>query len=67
MTRQVIPVELWRTSTYSDANGGQCVEVADTSGCTAVRDTKYRNQAVLMFPSREWRAFVTELKADGLD
>jgi hypothetical protein len=30
----------WRTSGYSGANGGECVEVATTAGAVMVRDTK---------------------------
>lgn len=30
----------WRTSSYSGANGGNCVEVASPGEAVAVRDTK---------------------------
>lgn len=56
----------WRSSSYSNASSNNCVEVADTPGCTAVRDTKYREQAVLVFSGREWQAFVTGLTAGEL-
>ena len=56
----------WRSSSYSNASSNNCVEVADAPGRTAVRDTKYRERAVLMFPSREWQVFVTELKEGDL-
>ena len=29
----------WRKSTYSDSNGGQCVEAASGNGVILVRDT----------------------------
>jgi hypothetical protein len=32
----------WRKSSYSNANGGDCVEVADKAGAILVRDTKNR-------------------------
>lgn len=32
----------WRKSSYSGGEGGSCVEVADTPGTVAVRDTKNR-------------------------
>ena len=32
----------WRKSSYSGADGGECVEVASTSGTVMVRDTKDR-------------------------
>ena len=30
----------WRKSTYSGANGGNCVEVGNTANVVAVRDSK---------------------------
>ena len=32
----------WRKSTFSGANGGGCVEVADHNGMILVRDTKLK-------------------------
>ncbi|MTK02695.1 DUF397 domain-containing protein [Micromonospora sp. CP22] len=49
----------WRTSTRSSTNGGDCVEVADNlPGLVAVRDSKDRDGAVLVFGPAAWRAFV---------
>jgi hypothetical protein len=50
----------WRKSTYSDGNGGSCVEVASASG-VAVRDTTDRGGATLEFPTQAWAAFVMRL------
>lgn len=58
---------LWRTSSYSDANGGHCVEVAAVPGVTAVRDTRNRDLAILAFRSREWRAFIKGVRAGEFD
>ena len=52
----------WRKSSYSGANGGECVEVAATAGTVLVRDTKDRNGNVLSVPPSAWRAFVSALK-----
>ncbi|GIJ75894.1 protein of unknown function [Micromonospora phaseoli] len=49
----------WRTSTRSSTNGGNCVEVADNLlGTIAVRDSKDRDGAVLIFGPAAWHAFV---------
>lgn len=54
----------WRTSSYTQQQN--CVEVADSPGHSAVRDTKHRTQATLHFPSAEWRAFLEGIKHDDL-
>jgi hypothetical protein len=41
----------WRTSSYSDANGGQCVEVA-TADLVMIRDTADRDGRILAVPSQ---------------
>ncbi|NUS10872.1 MAG: DUF397 domain-containing protein [Streptomyces sp.] len=55
----------WRKSSYSggDSGGGECVEVAGITGCTAVRDSKDPNGPVLVFPAASWAAFVADVKA----
>jgi hypothetical protein len=52
----------WRKSSYSGANGGECVEVATTADAVMVRDTKDRNGDVLSVPASAWRAFVSAVK-----
>ena len=50
----------WRKSTYSDANGGQSVEVADHAGGgggVLMRDTTNPCGAVLAVPANEWARF----------
>ena len=51
----------WRKSTYSDANGGDCIEVASTD-IIMVRDTTDRGGAVLTLAAMEWQRFVASLK-----
>ena len=51
----------WRKSTYSDANGGDCVEVASTD-VILVRDTTDRDGAVLSLPPAVWKQFTESLK-----
>jgi hypothetical protein len=55
----------WRTSSYSGANGGQCMEVANHDSRVLVRDTKNRATVVLRFAPEAWRKFVSDLKADS--
>ncbi len=48
----------WRKSSYSGANGGNCVEAASDSGDVTVRDTTDRDGGTLAFAADAWRAFV---------
>jgi Domain of unknown function (DUF397) len=52
----------WRKSSYSGADGGECVEVATATGVVMVRDTKNRNFGMLVVPASAWRAFVATAK-----
>ena len=52
----------WRKSTYSDGNGGSCVEVASDDG-VMVRDTTDRDGATLEFATGAWMVFVTRLRS----
>jgi hypothetical protein len=52
----------WRKSTHSDANGGDCVEVANVPHMILVRDTKNRDDGTLRFTAEAWRAFAAELR-----
>ncbi|MFI6757990.1 DUF397 domain-containing protein [Micromonospora sp. NPDC050417] len=53
---------IWRTSTRSSNNGGDCVEVADNlPGRVLVRDSKNRDGGTLAFGPTAWRAFVTQV------
>jgi Domain of unknown function (DUF397) len=51
----------WRKSSYSDGNGGQCVEVA-ASATVAVRDTVDRDGVILAFTMQAWQDFTGTLK-----
>ncbi|ANY08226.1 DUF397 domain-containing protein [Pseudonocardia sp. HH130630-07] len=57
---------VWRKSSFSNENGGACVEVADLpDGGRALRDSKDRGTGpVLRFTPGEWRAFVLGVR-DG--
>ena len=52
----------WRKSTYSDANGGQCVEAASGHGSVLVRDTTDRAGGTLTLSTEAWQTFTNTLK-----
>ncbi|MFF8789660.1 DUF397 domain-containing protein [Streptomyces sp. NPDC015125] len=56
----------WRKSSYSNTNGGSCVEVADDfPGLVPVRDSKNPHGPALVIPATAWTAFVNSLKDQG--
>jgi Domain of unknown function (DUF397) len=55
---------IWRKSSFSGTNGGQCVEVA-ASGHVLVRDTKDRTGTVLAFSAETWQTFTNRTKNDA--
>jgi hypothetical protein len=59
---------LWRKSSYSSGNGGQCVEVATgLPGAVAVRDSKNVPGPELEITDEAWSAFVTAIKRGEFD
>ncbi len=59
---------IWRKSTFSGSNGGQCVEVASNlPGVVAVRDSKNPDGPALVFTPDEWQAFVADVQAGEFD
>ncbi|MFC9393036.1 DUF397 domain-containing protein [Streptomyces sp. NPDC057027] len=55
---------VWRKSSYSNGDGGECVEVADnTPGLVPVRDSKRPDGPVLVVPVAAWAPFVEAVKA----
>jgi hypothetical protein len=52
----------WRKSTYSDANGGSCVETATGDGVILVRDTTNRDGETLNVPADAWARFTASLR-----
>lgn len=55
-------VTMWRKSTYSGGNGGNCVEIGGSGPAVLVRDTKNRSSTVLTFGPAQWRRFTTAIK-----
>lgn len=56
----------WFKSSFSNGQGGECVEAAATLPCTgmAVRDSKHPDGPVLLFSADEWRTFTQRVKLD---
>jgi hypothetical protein len=57
---------MWRKSTHSGSNGGQCVEVAVVGGVVGVRDSKEPEGTVLEFTRRAWEMSVAGVRGGGL-
>jgi hypothetical protein len=63
-----LPALNWRKSSYSNNNGGACVEVAETpDGGRLVRDTKDRSLPPHRFTAAEWQAFIKGVKSGEFD
>jgi len=53
----------WRKSSYSNANGGDCVEVADGyPGIVPVRDSKDPQGPALTFTPTAWTTFIASIR-----
>jgi Domain of unknown function (DUF397) len=55
-------IDSWRKSTYSSANGGECVELASAQGAVLVRDTTDRDGFTLTVPAGTWMAFLATMR-----
>lgn len=59
---------VWRKTSFSNGNGGNCVEVAELSrGHHAVRDSKDPAGPALVFTAAEWAAFTAGVRAGEFD
>jgi hypothetical protein len=54
---------VWRKSTRSGDNAGQCVEVAFLGAAVGLRDSKDKGSILIVTPD-EWAAFIAETR-DG--
>ncbi|KXK59889.1 DUF397 domain-containing protein [Micromonospora rosaria] len=67
---ETLPEVAWHISTKSPDNGGNCVEAGpllDGSGRVAVRDSKARDAATIVYPAGGWAAFVGGVKEGEFD
>jgi hypothetical protein len=53
----------WRKSSYSNTDGGNCVEVAHNLPVVPVRDSKDTARTPLVFAGTAWAAFVGYIKS----
>ncbi|MFG2591918.1 DUF397 domain-containing protein [Streptomyces sp. NBC_01166] len=57
----------WRKASYSNGDGGECVEIADGfPGVVPVRDSKAPDGPALAFGAARWAQFVEALRAGSL-
>ena len=57
----------WRKSSYSNSDGGMCVEVADNHPTVIpVRDSKHPHHPALTFHHPTWNTFLSALQNDEL-
>ncbi|MEV7090127.1 DUF397 domain-containing protein [Streptomyces sp. NPDC093085] len=57
---------VWRKSSYSGGEQGQCVEIAETAGAVHVRDSKDPDGSTLTFAPAGFAAFA-QFAASELD
>ncbi|MGR3938263.1 DUF397 domain-containing protein [Streptomyces sp. BRA346] len=60
----VAPENAWFKSSYSEANGTMCVEIAHLTRTTEVgiRDSKEKAGPALVVPAAAWAAFIREIR-----
>ncbi|WP_407550144.1 DUF397 domain-containing protein [Streptomyces sp. Pv4-95] len=53
----------WRKSSYSNGDGGTCLEVVDNfPGHVPVRDSKHPHGPALLIPHDSWTAFISGVR-----
>ncbi|MFD4232409.1 DUF397 domain-containing protein [Streptomyces sp. NPDC058545] len=57
-TSAAAPELAWFKSSYSGAEGGDCVEVANATGAVHIRDSKVAAGPVLTVSRQAWAGFV---------
>ncbi|MEV5510001.1 DUF397 domain-containing protein [Streptomyces orinoci] len=68
MTPPQLKVAAWRKSSYSNPDGGECVEVADgIPGRVPIRDSKRPAQASLTPPTHAWQTLVRAIRVGHLE
>ncbi|MGI8330535.1 DUF397 domain-containing protein [Actinomadura scrupuli] len=61
------PAPVWRKSTHSGDQGGECVEVAALPAAIGIRDSKHPGHPPLTIAVHQFRAFLDQVKAGALD
>jgi hypothetical protein len=57
----------WRKASYSGAEGGDCIELAELVAVVGVRDSKNPDGPKLVFSRRELGSLVARVKSGDLD
>ena len=55
----------WRKASYSSGNGGNCVEVANSSTTVALRDSQDQDGPRLAVSPAQWRALTRRIQRDN--
>jgi hypothetical protein len=58
---------VWRKSSRSGSNNGNCVEVAWVGDTVVLRDSKHPDNGTLVFSRSEWATFVGATKNGEFD
>jgi hypothetical protein len=67
MSTPALSRAVWRKSSHSGANEGECVEIAAAERLVMARDSKNPYGPVLSFGRSEWRLFCTGIKSGSYD
>jgi len=63
-----LKIAVWRKSSYSGSNGGQCVEVASNlPAVVAVRDSKNPEGGALVLGRESWAEFLAAAQSGEFD
>ena len=63
-----LTLAVWRKSTRSGGNGGECVEVAgNLPDIIAIRDSKNPDGPALVAAPSAWQAFAAKVKSGSLN
>ena len=66
-TARDLRTAVWRKSSYSNGDGGACIEVAaGLPGLVPVRDSKDSDGPALVFPADSWASFVSAVRLGEL-
>ncbi|MGA5132887.1 DUF397 domain-containing protein [Streptomyces olivoreticuli] len=58
---------IWRKSSYSGPNGGDCLEIADNiPNALPIRDSKNPDGPALLVTPAAWTSFLTGIKSASL-
>ena len=66
--KRALAAAVWRKSSHSGSQGGNCVEVATVSEeATALRDSKNPEDGAIVISAIAWRGFLESVKLAEFD